>query len=213
MYSGGAGYYWLVDQLGQQASYFCVRNTHWQFLGLDTGYNDFNPFTVSSNVTHLTDEEARWHRDKIRDGHANGLKTVLLSHHQLFSAYDPIGQGPVNNLLLSQFQDVLGDVQVWFWGHEHSLGIYAPYLGLERGRCIGCSAIPVFVEPNHYTPQFPVPLVPDPGNPGQPVRLGDNGTVYHHAYAIMELSGPTAKVSYYQDTDEQNPVYAEPLGQ
>src|SRR5262249_54734621 len=50
MYSGGEGYYWLVDQLGQRASYFCVRNKSWQFLAMDTGYSDFNPFTVNSSV-------------------------------------------------------------------------------------------------------------------------------------------------------------------
>jgi hypothetical protein len=138
---------------------------------------------------------------------------VLLSHHQLFSAYDGTGQGAVNNLLRSQFQDALADVELWFWGHEHDLSIYAPYAGLQRGRCVGCSAIPVFVAPNHYTQKFPVPLVPGPDDPGRPVMLGDNGTVYNRANAIMELNGPGATVSYYQHTDEQGPLFKESAGQ
>jgi hypothetical protein len=211
MYSGGAGYYWLVDQLGQKASYFCVRHQAWQLLALDTGVHDFNPFTVNSNVTYLTDEELRWHREKIQQGNDAGLKTVLLSHHQLFSAYEPIGGGAVNNLLLGQFRDVLGSVAAWFWGHEHRLDIYAPYLGLERGRCLGCSAIPEFVRADYYTAKFDVPLLPDPANQGRPVMLGDNGTVYNHAYAILSLNGRQAQVSYYQDTDEANPLFQESI--
>src|SRR5262249_35655520 len=144
-------------QLGQQASYFCLRNDAWQFLAMDTGYNDFNPFTVSSHVTSLTEIEANWHLEKIQQ--AGGRKTVLLSHHQLFSAYEPIGGEAVNPNLLATFKDCLGNVAIWFWGHEHRLDIYAPYLGLQRGRCLGCSAIPVFVENNYFKPKFDVPLL------------------------------------------------------
>jgi hypothetical protein len=206
MYSGGTGYYWLVDQLGQQASYFCLRNQAWQFLAMDTGYNDFNPFTISTHVTTLTDVEAGWHRDKIQ--HAQSRKTVLLSHHQLFTAFDAIGGEAVNQNLLGTFQDLLGSVALWFWGHEHRLNIYAPHLGLERGRCLGCSAIPEFVTKDYFTPKFDVPLLPDPRS-AKPIRLSDDGTIYNHAYAIMQLDGPRATVSYFQDSDEQHPLFVE----
>ena len=46
MYSGGSGYYWLVDRIGQQSSYFCLQNDDWQFLAMDTGHNDSDPGTV-----------------------------------------------------------------------------------------------------------------------------------------------------------------------
>jgi hypothetical protein len=69
MYSGGQGYYWLVDQLGQQASYFCLQNADWQFLAMDTGHNDNNPVTVGTNMTSLvtfgTWAEENWLLDKI----------------------------------------------------------------------------------------------------------------------------------------------------
>jgi hypothetical protein len=210
MYSGGQGYYWLVDQLRQQASYFCLRNDNWQLLAMDTGYNDFSPFSVSSNVTYLTEVEAEWHKAKLLEGRDAGRRTVLLSHHQLFSAYDAIGKGAgVNRRLLGQFQDLLDQVEIWFWGHEHALSIYAPFQGLKRGRCLGCGAIPVFVEEEFYVSKYDVPLLPDPNNPDQPIKLGDNGTVYNHAYAIMTVDGRSAEVAYYQDTDEVNPLYVE----
>ena len=34
LYAGGEGYYWLLDELGQPASYFCLRNDHWQILAI-----------------------------------------------------------------------------------------------------------------------------------------------------------------------------------
>ena len=43
MYSGGCPYYQMIQQdLGQPASYFCLRNANWQFVGLDTGYHDLS---------------------------------------------------------------------------------------------------------------------------------------------------------------------------
>ncbi len=54
MYSGGEGYYWLVDELSQKASYFCIRNSDWQFVAMDTGYNDFSPFGVSMQSRNLS---------------------------------------------------------------------------------------------------------------------------------------------------------------
>jgi hypothetical protein len=210
MYSGGAGYYGLVDKLGQQASYFCVRNADWQFLALDTGYNDFNPFTVNSNTTALAATEAAWHRDRIAQ--AGGRKSVLLSHHPLFSAFEAIGGAAVNANLLGTFQDVLSNIAIWFWGHEHRLEIYAPYAGLQRGRCLGASAIPVFVADDYFDAKFNVPLLTNASTGGQPVRLGNNGTVYNHAYAIMRLDGPKATVEYYQDNDDAHALFEEVIG-
>ena len=82
MYSGGVGYYGLLQQLKQPASYF-ARNAAWQILGLDTGLHDNDVFSVNTNVTCLEPTEEAWHLDKITN--AGGRKTILLSHHQLFS--------------------------------------------------------------------------------------------------------------------------------
>src|SRR4029077_8178019 len=127
-----------------------------------------------------------WHCAKIQQ--AEGRKTVLLSHHQLFSAFEPIGGEAINQQLLATFQTLLGNVAIWFWGHEHRLDIYAPYQGLQRGRCLGCSAIPVFTADDPGQLKFPdVPLLQDPPGSGVSPRLGNDGTLYRHAYAIVKL--------------------------
>ena len=116
----------------------------------------------------------------------------------------------MNTLLQSQFGDVLDQVDAWFWGHEHNLEIYGPYLGLERGRCIGCAAVPVFVAQDPYkvcAGGDKIPLLPaNPAIPGVPVMLGSTGGVYNHGYVILKLddAGGTATVSYYQDTGLQD---------
>ena len=53
MYSGGVPYYQLIQQLGQPASYFYLRSTYWQFVALDTGYNDHNPAAAGAGATFL----------------------------------------------------------------------------------------------------------------------------------------------------------------
>jgi Calcineurin-like phosphoesterase len=207
MYSGGNGYYWLVDQLQQQASYFGLQNANWQFLAMDTGHNDNGPVTIATNMTSLVSQgnwsEANWHVSKIQQ--AAGRKTVLLSHHQLFSPFASVGnyngQGSAYNPnLYANFQSVLSNVTLWFWGHEHTLALYDPYMGLQRGRCLGASAVPVFTDQQQYAPATglqtwqngPLPT----WNPN--VILGDNGTDYNNAFAMMTLSGSSATVDYYQ---------------
>src|SRR5262249_4094670 len=85
----------------------------------------------------------------------------------------------VNENLYETFKDVLPNVAAWFWGHEHRLDIYGEYLGLKRGRCVGCSAVPVFEEDKFFDPKFPdVPLLQDPPGSGQTVRLGARDGAY-----------------------------------
>ena len=157
MYSGGVGYYWLVDQIGQQASYFCLQNANWQFLGMDTGNNDNNPFTVATNMTSppagAAWSEADWHLNKIAN--AGTRRNVLLSHHQPFSAFSSVGsvdgrEYAYNPNLYAAFKDVLPKIDWWFFGHEHTLAIYPPYTGIQRARCVGASAVPVFIDQQNY---------------------------------------------------------------
>ncbi len=220
MYSGGGPFYDLLGQLNQPPlappgqlqtnSFFSLRSSRWQLLGMDTGLHDSDVFDVATDMTYLEDTELAWHKHQIAT--AGGRRTILLSHHQLFSAFNQIGpkenaDRTTNTLLHSQFGDVLDQVDAWFWGHEHNLEIYGPYLGLERGRCIGCAAVPVFVAQDPYKACAggdKIPLLPaNPAIPGVPVMLGTTGGVYNHGYVILKLddAGGTATVSYYQDTD------------
>jgi len=240
MYAGGLGYFALlpktnptppfVEDQQQQASFFCLRNPSgaFQLLGMDTGLHDGDPFTVNTDVTWLEPSEAAWHLDKINEFHEQGGRTILLSHHQLFSAFESIGESATrapelqayNPKLLDVFRDVLeaGKVLAWFWGHEHNLGIYAPYGPLKRGRCIGHGAIPVLANSDPYTasPHIAQPpaLVrrPDTGAPVQ-LPLDAARTMYQHGYVILRLNDTarTAQADYYLAGSPAAPFYSEML--
>jgi len=206
MYAGGKPYYTLIDMLGQPASYFCLRNDHWQFAALDTGFNDANPLDVRSS-TSLSDTEVDWLKDRIAQ--SDGRKTVLLSHHQLFSAYEKIAGEPVNQALLAQVKDVLAQVTAWFWGHEHDLVIYEPFEsgGNVLGRCLGHGAIPISID-NRLSEAAAVPL--------EDVKLDryESSNMFQHGYVTLHLMDSQAKVAYYQydtDADRLSELHSETL--
>jgi hypothetical protein len=195
MYCGGVPYYRLLEQLGQPASCFCLRNDHWQLIALDTGHNSG---LLPPDMTWLQDPEVAWLRGLVDA--AGSRKTVLLSHHQLFSAFEAIGteEGGVNHRLYEQVKPVLDRVARWFWGHEHSLVVYEPFAPEAGGpavtaRCIGHGAIPVAeAERPKRRPKVAMQTAD--------VQLGLAGGFFNHGYAILELNGPTARASYFQST-------------
>jgi hypothetical protein len=107
----------------------------------------------------------------------------------------------LNPRLHDAFADLLDQVVLWMWGHEHNLIVYDPYAGLARGRCNGSAAVPTLLAQNPYQPD--PNLVLPAGQSSPPImsascRLGDNGEFYHHAYAMLTLKGKAADISYYQ---------------
>jgi Calcineurin-like phosphoesterase len=223
MYSGGGGYYGLLEQLNdppqrQPASFFCLRATdqNWQFLAMDTGLHDHDPFDVTGALTYLEPDEEDWHAARI--GEFPG-RTILLSHHQLFSAFAQIGPPGVNGQLnscnplllksLQRFQAAApGRVPAWLWGHEHNLCIYKTYAGLACGRCIGHGAIPVFDSETPYA--VPANLA-DPPQLVADTQLPSDNSLFAHGYAMVTLSGATARIDYFQDTNFAQPSYGETL--
>jgi Calcineurin-like phosphoesterase len=189
-YAGGDAYYQAVDKLGQRASYFCVRNDDVQIIGMDTGKSDFDPFMGPWTTPHVEDSEIVWVKQKLRE--ADGRKSIVLSHHQPFSAFQACGgAGDTNVRFLDQFGSSLDSVDCWMWAHEHRLALYSSYCGVKKGRCLGAGAIPDLVVPNYFTPKFPnVPVLP--------VVYGNDGNVYNRSYAFLELDGPDCKVSYFE---------------
>jgi hypothetical protein len=96
--------------------------------------------TAPVNLVTVRPDEASWHQDKL-----SGFpgRSVLLSHHQLYSALDVCGIAQnnlagsntpdpedinriwVNTGLWKQFGPYFGDkVAAWIWGHEHNLVIF-----------------------------------------------------------------------------------------
>lgn len=219
-YSGGALYDQLLAGLNQsppllpyrqRASYFCLRNAGWQVLAMDTGLHDCDPFTVATNLTYLEPSEAAWHADKLKNFAG---RTILLSHHQLFTAFDGgVGKGQTgkslayNPRLYSVFQPFMKNIAAWLWGHEHNFEVFDPYIGLDKGRCIGAAAIPVLREQNPYG------QIADPDLQGQAAlptlkkgiaQLSLNAdNVFFHNYAIMTLrlagrATPPSRIDYYE---------------
>ena len=205
MYAGGAPYYTVIDMIGQPASYFCLRNANWQFIALDTGKNDADP-TAAGNATHLEDTEVAWLKHQVAT--ADGRKTVLLSHHQLYTAFEKekIGDSFVNPKLLENTRDILPQVTAWFWGHEHNLVIYKKFQNV-LGRCVGHGAFPVGVdELGPLNPSIPIERVQ--------LKLDVKGGLFQHGYAIMQLAADTAETTYFQFdalTGQEEQIYTEVL--
>lgn len=133
------------------------------------------------------------------------IKVILFSHHQLFSAFLKIGGAYRNPSLLDNLREWQaagnGNIVAWLWGHEHLLEVYADPVnsGLPIvGRCIGHGAFPVFVGPNVYTPQPDGAPVLSTSEPPHYVRTGDDGLIYNHGFAMLELGADSGKAIYYQ---------------
>jgi hypothetical protein len=218
MYCGGVGYYDLIGKLNaapftQPASFFCLRTTdeRWQLLGMDTGLHDYSPMHVGDTVTFLEPDELEWHRERIKEFSGN---TVLLSHHQLFSAYSAIGptvagkRSPLNPKLYDAFKTLASPEKVaaWFWGHEHTLSIYEPFAGLARGRCVGHGAVPTSIIDKIYEPLPDLSEIPAVK---QKTELDKVGGVYAHGFAVLALDGELCKASYYQDANGQKKLIFE----
>jgi Calcineurin-like phosphoesterase len=212
MYSGGQGYYALLARLNdpahrQRASFFCLRSADglWQLLAMDTGLHDYQPLAVTDVVTFVSPAEEAWHRERLRE--FNGA-SILLSHHQLFSAFSQIGKPAANGKLLPynprlrdtfyRLRDEGKPIAAWFWGHEHNLCIYRPYGDFPRGRCLGHGAIPVFTKDEPYSPLAGVDNPPGT-EPGTKLDVTDDVMAHGFASITLGAAGTRTRVEYFQD--------------
>jgi hypothetical protein len=219
MYSGGDGYYGMLQQIGQPSSYFALRTADaaWQFLAMDTGYSDHDPNTVADVRVALRPDEQAWHLDKITNF---GGSTILLSHHQLFSSYASIGPAdqagnkrlPYNPNLLGSLQafQATKPVAAWIWGHEHSLTLYEPYLGLSAGRCIGHGAVPATEADSPYGIQTELTDTPPALRMPQMPLVNE---LYAHGYAMLQLGidGGGIRADYYEMNAPDTVQYSETI--
>jgi hypothetical protein len=176
MYSGGYGYFeHLLPALGQPASYFVLQNRHWRLVGLDSAY-----------VNHsLTTPQMEWFAAQV----AGPAKTVLLTHHHLFSPFRKPGAK------LEEWLDphlAAGNLFGWFWGHDHYLFEFADYRGVKC-RCIGHGSLP-YTPPHRRRQKQDVRIVrmetrPSPLEP-------DKGI---HGFAWLRLDGPTLHIEYVDE--------------
>lgn len=226
-YTGGFPFFKQVLPMNpkQVASYFCLQTTegNWQLLAMDTGYNSLHTKTGMSAVKTvayapwLQFNEAEWHVNKLENFPG---KTILLSHHQLYSASSPInnhlqvvymtGTDPgcevpeyLNGNLQAVFSPYYHKVAAWFWGHEHILGIYEDgKAGLAKGRLIGDSGYeewegedPYVITDSPYPYSAQPPIQPDTSTVNW---LDLDFEFINHSCAIVQLEGTAATVNYYQ---------------
>jgi calcineurin-like phosphoesterase family protein len=173
MYSGGYSYFDVtLKQFKQPASYFSLANNNWRFIGLDTGYVDHD----------LNKEQVDWLSAQFK---GQNPKTILLSHHQLFSAYEDTNA----DNLMSRVQPFLTANQIygWFWGHEHLCVVYKDHLGI-KARCLGNGCLPYNLPSNK--PQIPVEWINDRS---QPDDLDYRGI---HSFAVLKVSGQKIDIEY-----------------
>lgn len=211
-----------IPEALQLASYFCLEteDTGWQFLGMDTGFQDarpvdqLNPFATGPSIQR---DEYIWHKDKLENSDA---ATILLSHHQLFSHNGKINgmdsvysaYPNINKYLLDLFQPHFNNkVAAWLWGHEHNQVIFNDNnFGLPKGRLIGASAYEEAVSADPYKINYPnAPF-------NEQVKLGSANDYLNHSYAIIDFSNRSSPkdaidISYYQypswdDTCIPNPI-------
>jgi hypothetical protein len=218
MYAEGNGYWRLVLPRmglkergsewgrGQWASFFCLENTHWRIIGLDTGYNStrfdwakvpllrrskwLRKTTLFKPKCNIPDPLLAWLKSSVNpDGDKRGL--ILLSHHGPHSAFE--GWYPIP---AKQLAKLIHRPVIWFWGHEHRLVIYDKFSvkeGIEaNGRCIGHGGMPV--------ERGQAPDILDcrwlawdnrryPSD--EKVDVGYNG------YANLSFNGPALHIAYY----------------
>lgn len=191
MYSGGYGYFNLLEdpRFARQgrSSWFSFLNDDWRVVGLDTAWDETG--VHDPRIEHgLQDPQA----ERIATwAAADSRRLVLLSHHQLFSAYDDPGP-----YLRNRLADLLdrGRIKAWFWGHEHKAVAYAPFDGLEFGRCLGNGGVPVY--PSRAAPRVGGPSVLWREN-GIIDGLLENWATL--GFAVVDLIGPEANVRYLDE--------------
>ncbi len=104
-------------------------------------------------MPYLLPNQLQWALDKLKKAKAANKRIILASHHQLFTAASTVGElngtnPAVNVRLYGQVAPYIRRVAAWFWGHEHSIQAFAPYAGLQRGRLLGNSGVPVLGSSN-----------------------------------------------------------------
>jgi hypothetical protein len=183
MYSGGFGYFdtMLADprfERQQQSSFFSLVNKNWKVLGLDTSYED----------AQLCDPQSDWLQDQLTP---DGRRVLMLSHHQLFSAYEKVSHD-----LVEKISPILQKrpVDAWFWGHEHRCMLYSTYANVKYGRCIGHGGVPVY-QWHKERDDYPVPGTYE-------YRAYYKKGLEHWAvfgFAVLDLDGAVATVTYIDE--------------
>src|SRR4051794_2676085 len=197
MYSGGHGLFdvTLADprfalqrvEGGATTSWFVLSGEDWNVVALDTSWRHpeldirGDQLFVEGDLGHLHGSQAA---ELLRCARETGKRLLVLSHHQLYSAYDDhrIALGPDRpdtTPLQEELKAVLDEreIDAWFWGHEHDCLAYEPGFGrVGAARAVGHGAVPEPVRHTDATPlggEYPPFLVkPAPYGGAPRARVG-----------------------------------------
>lgn len=212
-YSGSKGIKYSLKSMGQNASYFSLYNSKIQFEGLDTGFNDSNCFDTLVETAHNTSvvaTENNWHQQRVQVCKNSGRKLCFLSHHMVVSPWTPAGNignktSPVNPALWEQYSSVMTDIDLWFYGHDHSFAILDPYTyrgtTLERPRMIGNGSAQYRENPiDVYNETKPTVFgALDTPNPSiRPIFPSVKMSLLNPCYVICDISSTKMIVEYYE---------------
>jgi hypothetical protein len=202
MYSGGEGYFeTALGALNQEASYFCLENSHWRILGLDSGYySGIVPLIEKfwHSRIRLHDDITQWLRSVVFPNAVDPRPVIVLTHHQLFSAFDSSYSTLGKNLA-----PYLDRVLLWFWGHEHRFAGYGPVsvngLPAIRARCIGHGGMPIELDQPDEARARATNLVfyDDRRDPESSAAL--QTPIGYCGFAVLRLDGPLLTVEYIDE--------------
>jgi hypothetical protein len=209
MYCNGKGFFVTLlhllkkqynnsDQV-QASSYFCLENKYWRIIGLDTGEHSVSIPGIEAiwpPDTYIDAKAIRWLKKFVFNDPADRRGIIILSHHQIATAFDTAYPRPAQQLA-EVMDDAKRDV-IWLWGHEHRMAVYdkravSADSVAAWGRCIGHGGMPVENKQ------------PDPKRAKENKLLYYDDRVYkkagheslgYNGFLNMEMNGPKIDLSY-----------------
>jgi hypothetical protein len=141
MYSGGRPFFEFMDRRRashpgmqkQEGSYFCLRSSKFQIVGIDTAYH--------SHGRHKEPALLEWLAKTLSEGKDEGRANILLSadHPYKYESDD------LTQLLRKDLRQIVDDrlVDLWFWGNTHYCALYDRGPATQFvGSCIGHGGYP-----------------------------------------------------------------------
>jgi Calcineurin-like phosphoesterase len=221
MYTGGHGYFdtlladsRFADQRG--SSNFILRNDYWQLIGIDSAFQ-------APDDPSLSNDQQAWLGQAVNEGpRAESRQTILLSHHQAFTAF---GDTNVSGKLAADVSTALDGrrVAAWFWGHEHRATVYATDIsaqGYDRvaryTATLGHGGVPQLVS----TDGRPATTVDESllaaergGWEFDGTYTVDEDTWSFGGYAVLYLNRQRAELTFFDETGQlrHGPTAVEPI--
>lgn len=154
MFSGSVPYFkYLVKRLNnpkqkQRGSYFCIRNTKFNMVGIDTDYHDASRYRNGKLKV--------WLENRLTEGRNAGQINILFSANEPYEHND----SDLTDLINIDLRKLLIDrklVDLWFWGNVHYCALYdrsskLPFIG----SCVGHGGYPYYTQSSDEDYKCPV---------------------------------------------------------